>query len=57
MTITVGDAATAGEKELKTKYPVTKGLVAGTTKQTGNQSYLKATKSSNVLTRNLVGIR
>ena len=35
MTITVGDAATTGEKELKTKYPVTEGLTAGTTKQTG----------------------
>ena len=30
----VGDAATPGEKELLTDYPVTEGLIAGTTKQT-----------------------
>lgn len=28
----VGSAATVGEKELKTKYPVTEGITAGTTK-------------------------
>ena len=31
---TVGDAATPGEKELLTDYPVVEGLIAGTTKQT-----------------------
>ena len=30
----VGDAATPGEKELLTDYPVVEGLIAGTTKQT-----------------------
>ena len=30
----VGDAATVGEKELRTEYPVEEGLIAGTTKQT-----------------------
>ena len=28
-------ASTSGEKELKTKWPVEKGLIAKTTKQTG----------------------
>jgi hypothetical protein len=28
---------TSGEKELKTNYPVTEGLIAGTTKQTGRE--------------------
>ena len=30
----VGDAATVGEKELRTEYPVVEGLIFGTTKQT-----------------------
>ena len=33
--------ATAGEKELKRKYPNVSGLVAGTTKQEGTDPYLK----------------
>ena len=36
MTITIGDAATIGEKEIKTKYPVVKGTTAGTTKVEGS---------------------
>ena len=35
MTITVGDAATRNEKEVKRRYPVTPGLIAGTTKTEG----------------------
>lgn len=31
---------TIGEKELKTNWPVTEGLTAGTTKQTGRTSNL-----------------
>ena len=33
-------ASTSGEKELKTKWPVEKGLTARTTKQTGRQMNL-----------------
>ena len=32
--------ATAGEKELKTNWPIEEGLTAGTTKQTGRQENL-----------------
>ena len=35
-------ANTIGEKELKTDWPVTKGLIAGTTKQTGRKMQLEA---------------
>lgn len=41
--------ATAGEAELKTKYPVEKGLIAGTTKQTGRQE--------NLIPRGLHGVK
>ena len=34
--VKVGDAATVEEKELRTEYPIEEGLIAGTTKQTGN---------------------
>ena len=34
-TITVGDAAGKGEKEIMTRYPVEDGLTAGTQKQEG----------------------
>ena len=33
--VQVGDAATIKEKEVKTKYPIEEGLIAGTTSQTG----------------------
>ena len=36
-TITVGDAASRNEKEVRTEYPVVEGLTAGTTKQTGDR--------------------
>ena len=36
-TITVGDAASRNEKEVRTEYPVVEGLIAGTTKQTGDR--------------------
>ena len=32
--------ATAGDKELRTSWPTEKGLIARTTKQTGNQENL-----------------
>jgi hypothetical protein len=56
MTITVGDAATIGEKELKTKYPVEEGLTAGTQKQTGRISNLIAQEGSLVPRREKVGL-
>ena len=34
--VKVGTPATVGQKELRTEYPVKEGLIAGTTKQTGN---------------------
>lgn len=50
-------ASTIGEKELKTAWPVESGLTAGTTKQAGRSSYLKATVSSKLREVDLVGIR
>ena len=35
-------ANTTGEKELKTKWPITSGLIAGTTKQEGRTTNLVA---------------
>ena len=46
-----------GEKELKTDWPVEKGLVARTTKQTGRVSYLVSERGSKVLSRASKGIR
>lgn len=34
-------ANTTGEKELKTDWPITSGLTAGTTKQEGRQMHLQ----------------
>lgn len=50
-------ANTIGEKELKTEWPITSGLVAGTTKQEGRQENLLATDGSMVPKRTLRGIR
>ena len=53
MTITVGDAATIGEKEIKTNYPVEEGLTGGTQKQTGRTTTtegLRVWQSSRMLT-------
>jgi hypothetical protein len=47
---------TAGEKELKTNWPVEEGLVAGTTKQTGRKMYLIATEGSLVSQKDKIGI-
>ena len=48
--------ATAGEKELKRKWPVEEGLTAGTQKQEGRQINLVATKESKVFKRNKKGV-
>jgi hypothetical protein len=45
MTIQVGNAATIGEKELRTDYPVEEGLTAGYQKQVGRISNLVAEDS------------
>lgn len=34
-------ASTSGQQELKTKYPITEGLIAGTTKQEGTKDRLE----------------
>lgn len=44
-TITVGSNKKIGQKELKTKWPVTEGLTASTTSQTGREMSLKPIKS------------
>lgn len=56
MTIQVGSAATIGEKELRTNWPVEEGLVAGTTKQTGRIMNLIAEEGSNVSDRKTRGL-
>lgn len=54
--VVVGDAASSGEKELKTKYPVTEGTTAGTTKQTGKKMDLEPEEKSLVPERLKVGL-
>lgn len=49
-------ADVSSQAEVKRKYPVTTGLIAGTTKQEGRQPNLVAEKSY-VPQRNLKGIR
>ena len=49
-------ASTAGEKEIKTKWPITSGLTGGTTRQHGRKSALIATKGSLIPRRNKVGL-
>ena len=49
-------ANTTGEKELKTDWPVEKGLIAGTTSQTGRQMNLVPQEGSNIPRREKEGI-
>ena len=49
-------ANTSGEKELKRKWPITSGLIAGTTKQEGRKINLVAEKGSLIPKRLKVGI-
>jgi len=56
MTITVGDAATHNEKEVKTRYPVEEGLTGGTQKQTGRTTNLVPQEKSLVPDRKKVGL-
>lgn len=48
--------ATHNEKEIKTDWPVTEGLTAGTQKQTGREENLVPTEGSLVPQREKVGI-
>jgi len=48
--------ASVGEKEIKTNWPVTEGLTAGTEKQTGRSMGLEAEEGSNVPMRVRVGL-
>jgi len=54
--VVVGDAATIGEKELKTDWPIEDGLTAGTQKQTGRVTNLVA-ENSIVPERETIGVR
>lgn len=53
--VQVGNSVTYNEAEMKKRYPVEEGLIAGTTKQEGTELGLKA-EASLVLQRNRVGI-
>jgi hypothetical protein len=50
-------AGSSGTKEIATRYPVTDGLVAGTTTQTGHEENLIPEEGSNIPRRLTVGIR
>ena len=47
----------SGQKELKTKWPITSGLTAGTQKQTGRKTQLEAERGSTILRRHKVGMK
>ena len=55
-TITVGDAAGKGEKEIATRYPVEDGLTAGTQRQIGRIKNLVPQRSSLVARKDKVGL-
>ena len=44
-------------KNIATRYPCVKGLISGTTTQTGDQENLVAEEGSNVSRREKVGLR
>ena len=50
-------ANTLKEKELKTKWPITDGLIGGTTKQTGHIENLVPEEGTQVPTRYRKGIK
>lgn len=47
---------TSGTKEIATRYPVVKGLTAGTTSQTGNVENLIPEEGSNVYLKEREGL-
>lgn len=51
-----GDTGGKGTKAIATRYPVTSGLTAGTTKTAGRQSNLVYTKKSTVADRYKKGL-
>ena len=53
--VVVGAVSTHNEEGIKRRFPVTKGLIAGTTKQEGTQLTL-IPQNSTVLLRNRAGI-
>ena len=57
MTITVGDAATPGEKELRRDWPNVVGDTAGTTKQEGERQDLEVQEESQILEDDWLGMR
>ena len=52
----VGSAARSGEKEIRRDWPLSSGLIAGTTKQEGRSSRLVAEKGSLIPERKKVGL-
>lgn len=48
-------AGTSGTKEIRTSYPFTSGLIAGTTTQTGRVENLIPEQGSNVPRKNKAG--
>ena len=54
--VVVGDAATHREKEVKTRYPIEDGIIAGTTTQEGHVINLVSEEGTNVLRRKRDGI-
>lgn len=49
-------AGSSGTKEIATRYPVTNGLVAGTTSQTGNEENLIPEEGTNIPFRKREGL-
>jgi len=49
-------ANTYNQKELKTKWPITSGLIAGSTKQKGRRSTLVPERGSLVPSRKKIGV-
>ncbi len=48
--------ATSGEKDIATRYPITDGIIAGTTKQKGRQSNLVPEQGSLVSRKMRIGL-
>jgi hypothetical protein len=49
-------ANTNKQKELKTEWPITEGLIAGTTKTSGRQANLQPEEASTVLNKDRAGL-
>ncbi len=54
--VIVGETGGSGEAAIATRFPVTEGLIGGTTKQEGTNLRLEPQESSLVLERHKEGI-